>query len=494
MSQLLTFPEGDRCPNINHDKGGFMKVQDTEKQEIIDQGNYVQETNVRQDNKKPDIERAFNRHQELLLRENSYTDRKIDDLERIALSGIGPSVNEHSINRYTLRNWRKHNENMLDSSVISESNILNYNGQTAINAAIGNMDQAQLKDNNLLKNNAKGLFRWKVEVEQACKAIAKEIKLLEIKKQRVRDACRAILLPEAISKECMELRSRRTKTELVADLAEQELDKEMEIISKVKNNFQSALDKIDEQLSIDKAAKNKIEYEWCDKTTAYANESENLSLNPNSTTIMFKPGAVKFCDATAPLSYWEYFCRDNIKNVEAVRQSSEELRSTVNALLVNSGNNLRHQADRTDKAFAETVALTSELVTKLEEHVQCVLQSLAEVELLIKELQDSILKSDRAMKLAQTRLDNRNIGRPHGENVRDKPHIGLLNEVNIIHGTAASLLAQLKNAEKTSKYLIAKRLELEKEIAAKRKSLSIDRERCGLIRSYYPTASELSGL
>ncbi|CAB3226228.1 unnamed protein product [Arctia plantaginis] len=494
MSQLFTFSESDQCPDKCYDKGGFVKVKDIENQEVIDQKNVVHKINFGQDSEEQGTEKAFNKQQDLVMQGNPYSDTKMDHADIIALSGIGPNVSKHSIKRYTLRNWRKHNEKMLDSSVISDSHILNYNGQTTINAAFGNMDQAQLKDTNLLINNAKGLYKWKVEVELACKAIAEEVKLLEMEKQRVRDACRALLLPEAISKECSELRSSRAETELVADLAERELEKEMELISEVREFFRSALGKIDEQLSIDKAAKHRIEYEWCDKTTAYANEANNLSFSINSNTIMFKHGAVKFGHATAPLSYWEYFCRNNIINVEAVRQTSEDLRSTVNSLLVNNGKNLRNQADRTDKAFAETIALTSELVTKLEEHVKYVLQSLAEVELLIKHLQDCILKSDRAMKLAQTRLDNRNTGRPHGENVRDKPHIGLLNEVKVIHGTAASLLAQLKNAEKTRKKLMAKRLELEKEIAAKRKSLSIDRERCGLIRSYYPTASELSGL
>ncbi|KAI8423889.1 hypothetical protein MSG28_012887 [Choristoneura fumiferana] len=376
-----------------------------------------------------------------------------------------------------LSEWRAHNDEVLDQESITESNIVDYNAKTAIMQAFGNIDKQQLENNKRLKQKARDIFRWKVEVERACKAITEEVELLEIERQRLKGASRVLMLPESISKECLDLRSNRFEPDLVADLAEQELIKEMNLVSEVRANLKKTLEQIEQQMAINKAAKHRIEYDWCDKAMAYNTESTNLGLDPKSTTIMFRPGATKFGTFSAPLEYWEFFCRESVQNCEAARQKSCDLRGSLAAILVSGGRKLRNQADKTDMALAETVAITSELCTKLEETLRNTLQRIADMESLIDELKASVQKMDAAMKLAQTRLDNRNNWRPHGESVRDQPHLGLIEEVRKIHETVTSLLGQLNNAERIRSDLLRKRIVLERDIASKRKTLNIDRER-----------------
>ncbi|CAH0598378.1 unnamed protein product [Chrysodeixis includens] len=420
-------------------------------------------------------------------------DGKVDWTPLSALTGTRPSVNKYSLSRYSLSEWRKHNQDVLDPKVIVESNIVDYNAKTAMMQAFGNIDKQQMENNKRLKQKARDLFRWKVEVENACKSITEEVELLEIDRQRLKGASRVLMLPESISRECLDLRSNRFEPDLVADVAEQELIKEMKFVNEVRATLKETLDKIEDQLAINKAAKHRIEYDWCDKTMAYNTEAINLGLNTKSTTIMFRPGSTRFGDFSAPLEYWEYFCRENVQNCEAARQKSADLRGSLNAILVNNGRKLRMQADITDMALAETVAITSELCTKLEENLRTTLQRTADMESLIEDLKESVRKMDAAMKLAQTRLDNRNNWRPHGESVQDQPHLGLIEEVKKIHETVTSLLGQLNNAERLREDLVSKRKELETAIAAKRKTLSTDRDRCGMIRSHYPSALELAG-
>lgn len=57
----------------------------------------------------------------------------------------------------------------------------------------------------------------------------------------------------------------------------------------------------------------------------------------------------------------------------------------------------------------------------------------------------------------------------------------------------AALSAQLKQAGDSQAELITGRNELENEIMRKRKSLEIDRFRIQQFRSYYPSATALSG-
>ncbi|CAK1589867.1 unnamed protein product [Parnassius mnemosyne] len=502
MTTLTTFPEKNKCPQVCTDIGAFKKAEKTPeqvKEEIQLAENAKANTTTAAKITIPELQDLDPTMVNSTLREEHLpqlqpaADGKVDWTPLGNMTGTRPRVSKYSVSRYSLSEWRRHNEEVLDSSVITESNIIDYNAKTSMMQAFGNVDKQQNDNNERLKQKARDIYRWKVEVERACKAITEEVELLEIERQRLKGASRVLMLPESISKECLDLRSNRSEPDLVSDLAEQELIKEMKLVSEVRATLKNTLDKIEEQMAINKAAKHRIEYDWCDKTTAYETETTNIGLNTKTNTIMFRPGATRFGDYTAPVEYWEYFCRENVQNCEAARQKSADLRGSLNAILVNGGRKLRNQADRTDMAIAETVAITQELCTKLEETLRHTLQRIADMESLIDDLKDSIKKMDAAMKLAQTRLDNRNTSRPHGENVRDLPHLGLIEEVKKIHETVSSLLGQLKKAEKVRQDLMEKRIVLEKDIASKRKTLNIDRDRCGMVRSHYPSALELAG-
>lgn len=99
---------------------------------------------------------------------------------------------------------------------------------------------------------------------------------------------------------------------------------------------------------------------------------------------------------------------------------------------------------------------------------------------------------DNCMKVVHTRLDNRN-QKPHVENCRDAAQQGLFDEVRIVQESVSSMLAQIKQAEDTKVLLMTTRGELEREIMLKRRSLMLDRDRCMLLRSHFPSASALSG-
>lgn len=99
---------------------------------------------------------------------------------------------------------------------------------------------------------------------------------------------------------------------------------------------------------------------------------------------------------------------------------------------------------------------------------------------------------DNCMKVAQTRLDNRN-QRPHVENCRDAVQVGLVEEVKTVQEGASAMLSAINQAGDTKNGLMRTRGELEREIMLKRRSIMLDRDRCLLLRSHFPSASALSG-
>lgn len=99
---------------------------------------------------------------------------------------------------------------------------------------------------------------------------------------------------------------------------------------------------------------------------------------------------------------------------------------------------------------------------------------------------------DTPMKVAQTRLDNRN-RRLNVENCRDRAHIGLVEEVRSTEEATLALSISIKEAEDTKIALSQTRVLLERELLLKRRTLQLDRERCLFYRSHYPSANALSG-
>lgn len=124
-------------------------------------------------------------------------------------------------------------------------------------------------------------------------------------------------------------------------------------------------------------------------------------------------------------------------------------------------------------------------------HIQ-VLRRIADVETLIRNNKVAIRSMDGPMKVAQTRLSNRN-QRLQVENCRDRTQAALIEEVHVVQAETSKMEEKLKAAEANRGQLLATREELETEIMHKRRTIIIDRERCLQIRDHFPSALELSG-
>ena len=110
----------------------------------------------------------------------------------------------------------------------------------------------------------------------------------------------------------------------------------------------------------------------------------------------------------------------------------------------------------------------------------------------IEQLHRAVRSFDAAMKVAQTRMDNRGF-RPNVENCRDAAQQDLIDEVQLLQSSVSAMLNELDSAEAVKNDLMQTRSALEREIMLKRRTLMLDRERCMLLRSHYPSANALSG-
>lgn len=407
-------------------------------------------------------------------------------------TGVRPVVDKYSITRYSTGEWRKNNEYILTPRTTNKGAALELQIKKDINDAFRNMDNQLDDTNKKLDKKVNDLSFWKKKVEKALNAITEELMTLDDSRSKLKSACKILMMPEAISRECLELRTSRYEPDLVRDDAEQELIKEVAIVGEIRRVFLNTLSKVEDMMINLKAAKSSIEFDWSDKNLTLKLDKINLSLTPLSNLILYHPGVARWTDNAVGLEYWGHYCSESIRNCDEVRQKSEALRGDLMTAIVKGSQDMKLQSERTNEALAETVLVTEQMCKELEKTLKENLQKIVDIENLIVYLKESLTQVYERNKLVMTRLHTRNYDRPSVENCRDEAQFALMAEAKLIKETNESLTDRMRQAEMIKAELMKYRGELEKEIACKRKSLLIDEDRCARVRAFMPTPEEFA--
>lgn len=155
-----------------------------------------------------------------------------------------------------------------------------------------------------------------------------------------------------------------------------ELIRELALTAEIREIFTRTLKDVEAQLLEDKTAKQRLEYDWSDKSVAHEIEALNIVLNNKSNTLLFKPGSVILPEDQSTVEYWAHFTQETLGEAKATRQRSEGLRATLDAILVNASRDLRSQADRLERALSKRVACLEEVTSTLEGELRKVIVEL----------------------------------------------------------------------------------------------------------------------
>ncbi|XP_012537478.1 tektin-4 [Monomorium pharaonis] len=410
------------------------------------------------------------------------------------ITGLRPVADRYSITRYGPSEWRAHNLSIFQQSNerICNAQVTASGAKQCVDQVYAAADKVQLKTTEHLKTRANVVYRWKAELEHAIATIAEEMELLEAECRRVQRSLSTLTIPASIANDFLQLRSSRLDSDLIRDDVEEQLAKEVALISEIRDLLSRTREQIQTQMIELRAAKARAENDWSDKIHAYDLDSVCVNLSNDSSLLSWNPGATRIpADQSTPTNY-EHFTQEVLTACEIAKQKSLKLRSNLNDIYTNSIKDLRDQATRVDIALSDNIKLTQECLQQLEKELLRCLHELANTEKLIEELRDSSKGLNNAMKLAQTRLDNR-LNRRNIESCRDVPQYALIEEVKSLGEQTSAILAELKRAEESQAELIKARGILEHEIIVKRKTLYIDKERGQLLRSFFPSATDLSG-
>eukprot|EP00106_Octopus_bimaculoides_P023881 XP_014791323.1 PREDICTED: tektin-3-like [Octopus bimaculoides] len=159
--------------------------------------------------------------------------------------------------------------------------------------------------------------------------------------------------------------------------------------------------------------------------------------------------------------------------------------SNTDACLRQCANAMWCQFNTVNNSFNSRIRETTDTRNKMQAHLQKILQEIFDTEKSIDLLRKAIQKKEGPMKVAQTRLEERNY-RVNVELCNDPAMKVLQREVTEIRESVKVLHDKLRNAEAALARLVKTRSTLENDINVKENSLQIDSKFCMGMRKSFP--------
>ncbi|NXJ88797.1 TEKT2 protein, partial [Corythaixoides concolor] len=288
--------------------------------------------------------------------------------------------------------------------------------------------------------------RWKETLDKCLADIDVEIDALAKVKEAAECALQAKNLPLDVSIECLMLREGRCSIDVVRDLVEEELHKEVKVIDKVKRELQQRVNEAFEQLCLLQEARQQLSCDHRCKMEALEVDRACLSLNVNSPNISFKVNPTRVPDGSTALAEWEQKSRCNKERAEAEIKTSTKLREATLLAIAQTDNELEVQRVATEFALRKRIRDLERAYDELKWQEQNTLEEIAEMEEDIRCLDEDLQRKTQDLKVAHTRLETR-MYRPIMELCRDQVQYGLTDEVHQLEGTIRALKRKLAESQ-----------------------------------------------
>ncbi|XP_042908369.1 tektin-4 [Parasteatoda tepidariorum] len=391
--------------------------------------------------------------------------------------------------------WYKNNQRRFNQSDVTRAEWFRINQQSKQLAKEKKILTDTLQDavTKKIADRAKDIFDCQKDLEKTIEDLTVEIKKLHMEKKRLENSLNESQLSLIVAQESLDLRDQRISSDLVHDKVQDELHREIEIIQMYQDLTKMIIGEIENQIKRDQQSKVELERDWSDKWEAYNIDTICAHMNNTSSEqIAFYTGPQKIPNKWSSPQDWIEFTRHRLFYARDEIRTSGILRDKINSHLMNGYRDLRHQADMVESALARRVNETADSLYRLKKHLEMIMGDIAEAEKLITFLKKQILEKEAPLKKVQTRLHLRN-ERPNVELCEDKAHLGLITESRELAATIQSLQEQLARAEASLSNLQETRRDLEREIAIKENSMTVDKGRVQGVRKKFPAQHKLLG-
>lgn len=389
--------------------------------------------------------------------------------------------------RYTPSDW-----NLSNNLNFTQSDKDRYLAERLRSDAWRTVQDIDARTRNRQKDATRKLHERIVDISLMKEELANEINNMQIEIENLKEykntmerALEDSGRPLNIAQECLMQREKRYGIDMVHDDVERNLIKEVDVIKKCQEKIRRILYTANAQLKMNRAAQHNLEIDMKDKQHAQSIDDRVHQLRNSSAGIGYYPGVENICNTVSVPESWSRYSQDNLIRSQKERANSEKLRGDMDACLRYCATSMWNQFNTVNNSFNCRIQEMSDTRNKMQAHLQKTMQEIFDTEKSIDLLRKAIQMKEGPMKVAQTRLEERN-HRISVELCNDHAMKTLQREVNEIRESVRILREKLRNAETALARLAKTRSALENDIKMKENSLTIDSKHCMGMRKSFP--------
>ncbi|GAB1609876.1 tektin-3-like, partial [Argonauta hians] len=389
--------------------------------------------------------------------------------------------------RYTFSDW-----NLSNKSAYSQSSKECSTAERLRSDAWRTVKDLDIRTHNRQKDVTRKLYERASDISVMREELGNEVCHMQTEIENLKEYKRMLeralddtSKPLHIAQECLMHREKRYGIDLVHDDVEKSLIREVEILNKSAEKMRSTVSAANAQLKMNRAALHSLEIDMKDKQHAQGIDDRMHHLRNSSAGIGYYPGIETVINTVSIPDSWTRFTQHNLLRSQKERANSERLRGDIDVCLRQCANAMWNQFNAVNNSFNARIRETTDTRNKMQAHLQKILQEIFETEKSIELLRKAIQKKEGPMKVAQTRLEERN-HRVNVELCNDPAMKTLQREVSEIRETVKVLQDKLRNAETVLSRLVKTRSSLENDINVKENSLHVDSKMCMGMRKSFP--------
>ncbi|KAK8383059.1 hypothetical protein O3P69_011523 [Scylla paramamosain] len=408
-------------------------------------------------------------------------------LDSIRFPNIFTSATATMKTRYTPADWSQSNLDHYSDAEATRgvSERVRDDAVRLVGFTYDRTNIAQRESSQRLGERVSDITFWRSELMQELDRMLAETNRLNDSRRMLEHALKDTENPLHVTKECLYFRENRQGIDLVRDHPEESLLREVDMIKDCQARMKNLLDRVNLQLTRNRAARQDLEHDTMNKNHALVIDSTQHSLYNHSPAITYYPGIERVDNTVSVPETWAEHTNRNIQQSQSERSGSQRARQDVDSLIAATHQDMWTSWSSSNTALTHRLGESNDTRNKLLGHRDKVQREMNDLERHIDLLKKAILDKSAPLKVAQTRLEGRT-HRPEMELCRDPPQHRMVREVQELSESVESLRIKLSEAESSLHRLAQTRARLDHDIGVKTNSLYIDRDKCLSIRKSFP--------
>nr|XP_057902744.1 tektin-2 [Doryrhamphus excisus]XP_057902745.1 tektin-2 [Doryrhamphus excisus] len=384
---------------------------------------------------------------------------------------------------YSVPEWCNNNNQLSTTAQIEQqlSNVIRQESRSLRNDTNCKTLWDESDTSSRLSDRIWEVARWKELLVSCAQKVDEEMEALTLSKTRTEETLAATAVPLEVTLESLTLREGRPGLELVNDTVEEQLKNEVYVIERVQQVLQQHIDEAFEQLCILQKIRQQLTADLQNKMETLDIDTSCLALTITSSQISLKPNPTRIPAGSSTPHEWIRFSQLNLARAQEAMRLSQQMRDDMSLSRVNMQNDLKKQQRATEFALRKRHHQEQQASSELQWQLKNTEDEISEMESDIFRLDADLQGKMAPLKLAHTRLENRTY-RPGMDLCRDEAQRTLVDEVNQLQATIATLKKQLCEAQHSLQRLKLNHSKLLEDLSRKREALALE-QRCINIRS-----------